>query len=178
MGAYDRDRHRIGIGMGVVMGVVTGIGYDSHRLVEGRRLMLGGVEIAHERGLAGHSDADVLTHALIDALLGAAGMGDIGEHFPDSDERYRDADSIVLLEDALGRLRQRGYRVLHVDSTVVMERPKLGAHRAEIRARLAGALGLPPEHVNVKATTGEGMGFVGRGEGVAALAIATLQSSS
>lgn len=157
------------------MSVTTGIGYDSHRLAEGRRLILGGVEIEHDRGLAGHSDADVLTHAIIDALLGAAGMGDIGEHFPDTDERYRDADSIVLLDAVLQRLTGGGYRVVHVDGTVIMERPKLGPHREAIRSRLADALGLTPERVNLKATTGEGMGFVGRGEGVAALAIATLQ---
>lgn len=159
------------------MSVTTGIGYDSHRLAEGRRLILGGVEIEHDRGLAGHSDADVLTHAIIDALLGAAGMGDIGEHFPDTDERYRDADSIALLEAVLERLADGGYRVVHVDSTVIMERPKLNPHREAIRGRLAEVIGLARERVNLKATTGEGMGFVGRGEGVAALAIATLEST-
>lgn len=158
------------------MSVTTGIGYDCHRLVEGRSLILGGVEIEHDRGLAGHSDADVLTHAVIDALLGAAGMGDIGEHFPDTDERYRDADSIGLLKAVLDRLAAAGYRVTHVDSTVIMERPKLGAHREAIRGRLAEVMGLAPNQVNLKATTGEGMGFVGRGEGVAALAIATVES--
>lgn len=157
------------------MSVTTGIGYDSHRLAEGRRLIIGGVEIPHERGLAGHSDADVLTHAIIDALLGAAGMGDIGEHFPDTDERYRDADSIDLLQAVLRRLDEGGYRATHIDCTVIMERPKLGAHRKAIRVRLADAMGLALEHVNLKATTGEGMGFVGRGEGVAALAVATLR---
>lgn len=157
------------------MSVTTGIGYDSHRLAEGRRLVLGGVEIEHDRGLAGHSDADVLTHAIIDALLGAAGMGDIGEHFPDTDERYRDADSIALLRAVSKRLADGGYRVTHVDSTIIMERPKLSPHREEIRGRLAEEMRLAREHVNLKATTGEGMGFVGRGEGVAALAIATLQ---
>jgi 2-C-methyl-D-erythritol 2,4-cyclodiphosphate synthase len=153
---------------------LTGIGFDSHRLTSGRRLILGGVEIEHERGLAGHSDADVLTHALIDALLGAAGMGDIGEHFPDTDDRYRDADSIALLEEVLGRLGDAGLHLVNVDTTVIMERPKLGPHRAAIRTCLAATLSLPTERVNVKATTGEGMGFVGRGEGVAALAVATL----
>lgn len=157
------------------MSARTGIGYDSHRLAEGRRLILGGVEIEHDRGLAGHSDADVLTHAIIDALLGAAGMGDIGEHFPDTDERYRDADSIELLQDVLERLAGGGYRVVHVDSTLILERPKLAPYREAIRSRLAEVLGLPRERVNLKATTGEGMGFIGRGEGVAALAIATLQ---
>jgi 2-C-methyl-D-erythritol 2,4-cyclodiphosphate synthase len=152
----------------------TGIGYDSHRLAAGRRLILGGVEIPHELGLEGHSDADVLTHAIIDALLGAAGLGDIGEHFPDTDERYRDADSIHLLEVALTTIIATGLRVVNVDATVIMERPKLGPHREAIRARLAAALGLEPARVNVKATTGEAMGFVGRGEGVAALAVASL----
>lgn len=153
----------------------TGIGYDSHRLAEGRRLILGGVEIPHERGLEGHSDADVLTHAIIDALLGAAGLGDIGEHFPDSDERYRDADSIQLLGVALTSVIAAGFEVVNVDATVVMERPRLGPHREAIRGRLAEALGLEPGRVNVKATTGEAMGFVGRGEGVAALAVASLR---
>ena len=153
---------------------LTGIGYDSHRLIEGRPLILGGVEIPSELGLEGHSDADVLTHAVIDALLGAAGLGDIGEHFPDSDERYRDADSIELLETVLPRVVAHGLELVNVDSTVVMERPKLGPHREAIRERLASALGLAPARVNVKATTGEGIGFVGRGEGVAALAVVSL----
>jgi 2-C-methyl-D-erythritol 2,4-cyclodiphosphate synthase len=157
---------------------LTGIGYDSHRLAEGRRLILGGVEIPYERGLEGHSDADVLTHAIIDALLGAAGLGDIGEHFPDTDERYRDADSIHLLGVALTTVIAAGLRVVNVDTTVVMERPKLGPHREAIRTRLAEAMGLDPMRVNVKATTGEAMGFVGRGEGVAALAIASLEATA
>jgi 2-C-methyl-D-erythritol 2,4-cyclodiphosphate synthase len=155
----------------------VGIGYDSHRLADGRRLILGGVEIPGERGLEGHSDADVLTHAVIDALLGAAGLGDIGEHFPDSDERWRDADSLGLLGTVVGMVAAAGLQIVNVDCTVVMERPKLGAHRGAIRARLAEALGLPVARVNVKATTGEGIGFVGRGEGVAALAIASLEQS-
>jgi 2-C-methyl-D-erythritol 2,4-cyclodiphosphate synthase len=152
----------------------TGIGYDCHQFAAGRRLVLGGVEIPHDRGLAGHSDADVLVHAIIDALLGAAAMGDIGEHFPDTDERYRDADSIELLLAVVAQLAERGIAIGNVDATVVMERPKLGPARADIRAKLAGALRLPVERVNVKATRGEGMGFVGREEGVAALAVATL----
>ncbi len=157
---------------------LTGIGYDSHRLVEGRRLILGGVEIPHERGLEGHSDADVLTHAIIDALLGAAGLGDIGQHFPDTDERYRDADSLQLLGMVLTSVIAAGFSVVNVDATVVMERPKLGPHREAIRTRLAEALGLEAARVNVKATTGEAMGFVGRGEGVAALAIASLTAAT
>jgi 2-C-methyl-D-erythritol 2,4-cyclodiphosphate synthase len=150
----------------------TGIGYDSHRLEGGRRLVIGGVEIpGAARGLVGWSDADVLTHAVIDALLGAAGLGDIGQHFPDTDDRWRNADSIELL----GAVRELLPRPpLHVDATVVCEAPKLSPHRDAMRERLAGALGLDPAAVNVKFTTGEGIGFVGRGEGIAALAVATL----
>jgi 2-C-methyl-D-erythritol 2,4-cyclodiphosphate synthase len=154
---------------------LMGIGYDCHRLRAGRRLVIGGVEIPAELGLDGHSDADVLVHALIDALLGAAGLGDIGEHFPDSEERWRDADSIELLETVLRQVRDAGLEVVNVDCTVLMEAPRLGEHREPIRRRLAGALGISPERVNVKATTGEGIGFVGRGEGVAALAVAGLR---
>ncbi|HWY89482.1 MAG TPA: 2-C-methyl-D-erythritol 2,4-cyclodiphosphate synthase [Solirubrobacteraceae bacterium] len=153
---------------------LVGIGYDTHRLAVGRRLILGGVEIPHERGLDGHSDADVLTHAVIDALLGAAGLGDIGEHFPDSDERWRDADSIELLERVLATVAAEGMQVVNVDCTIVMEAPKLGPHKQAIRTRLATTLDLPEARVNVKATTGEGVGFVGRGEGVAALATVSL----
>jgi 2-C-methyl-D-erythritol 2,4-cyclodiphosphate synthase len=155
----------------------TGIGYDCHQFAPDRRLVLGGVEIPHEQGLAGHSDADVLVHAIIDALLGAAALGDIGEHFPDTDERYRDVSSIELLRDVVAQLAERGLSIGNVDATVVIERPRLAPARAEIRATLAAALGLPVERVSVKATRGEGMGFVGREEGVAALAVATLTSS-
>ena len=154
---------------------LAGIGYDSHRLQEGRRLVLGGVEIPGEIGLAGHSDADVLVHAVIDALLGAAGLGDIGQHFPDTEERWRDADSMALLAHVLDLLGERGMTPRNVDCTIVLERPRVGPHRAAIRESLARALALPAERVNVKATTGEGMGFVGRGEGAAAFAIATVQ---
>jgi 2-C-methyl-D-erythritol 2,4-cyclodiphosphate synthase len=154
----------------------AGIGYDSHVFAEGRRLVLGGVEVpGAERGLAGHSDADALAHALIDALLGAAGLGDIGQHYPDSDERWRDADSVALLEEVAGFLEQHGWIVRHMDATVICEAPKLGDHRDAMRARLAEAVGLPPLEVNVKFTTNEGMGFVGRGEGIAVLAIATVE---
>ena len=145
----------------------TGIGIDSHRFAPGRRLVLGGVEIPHDQGLLGHSDADVLAHAITDALLGAAGLGDIGQHFPDTDEQWRDADSMALLAVVAARVG----KIEHVDVTVMMERPKLSPHRDAIRASLEAVLGCT---VNVKATTGEGMGFVGRGEGVAALAVATL----
>jgi 2-C-methyl-D-erythritol 2,4-cyclodiphosphate synthase len=154
--------------------VATGIGWDSHRLVEGRPLVLGGVTIPFDRGLAGHSDADVLAHAVIDALLGAAGLGDIGEHFPDTDARWKGADSLALLRAVVAMIADARHAVAHVDTTVVMERPKLGPHRADVRASLAAALGVAIERVNVKASTGEGMGFVGRGEGVAALAVVTL----
>ena len=157
--------------------MTTGIGWDSHRLAPDRELILGGISIPHDRGLHGHSDADVLTHAVIDALLGAAALGDIGQHFPDSDERYRDADSIELLRTVVAMLAEKGLGVAHVDTTVVMERPKLAGHRDAIRASLAAALGVDAEHVNVKASTGEGMGFVGREEGVAALAVATLRQN-
>ncbi len=150
------------------MSARAGIGYDSHRLAPGRRLVLGGVEIEDaELGLEGHSDADVLAHAIADALLGAAGLGDIGQHFPDDDPKWKDADSMELLRLVAARVGA----VEHVDATVMMERPKLAPHRDAIRASLEAALGCT---VNVKATTGEGMGFVGRGEGVAAVAVATL----
>jgi 2-C-methyl-D-erythritol 2,4-cyclodiphosphate synthase len=157
---------------------LVGIGYDSHRLAAGRKLVIGGVEIEHEQGLEGHSDADVLAHAVIDALLGAAGLGDIGEHFPDTDERWRDADSIALLAHVVSLIRDTGHEIVNVDCTLVMERPKLGGHKVAIRDSLAATLALDPRRVNVKASTGEGIGFVGRGEGVAALAVAGLQAAS
>jgi 2-C-methyl-D-erythritol 2,4-cyclodiphosphate synthase len=156
---------------------MIGLGWDSHRLEPGRRLVLGGVEIPHELGLAGHSDADVLTHAVMDALLGAAGLGDIGQRFPDTDPRFRDADSLELLRSVVADLAARGLAIGHVDATVLIERPRLEPHREVIRERLAGALGLAAGQVNVKASTGEGMGFVGRGEGVAALAVAQLREA-
>lgn len=150
----------------------SGIGLDSHAFAAGRRLVLGGVDIPYERGLAGHSDADVLTHAVIDAILGAAGMGDIGMHFPDTDPRFKDADSMKLLEEVLRRVRAAEWELAHVDTTMMLERPKLVPHREKIVASLTAALGCS---VNLKATTGEGMGFVGRGEGAAAMAVATLK---
>jgi 2-C-methyl-D-erythritol 2,4-cyclodiphosphate synthase len=152
----------------------TSIGYDVQRFEAGRRLVLGGVEIEHDEGLEGHSDADVLAHAVMDALLGAAGLGDIGEHFPPSDERYRDADSIELLRDVVRRVGAASFAIANVDVMVLIEAPRLSPHRETIRARLAEALGTEPARVNVKATTGEGLGFVGRKEGAAALAVATL----
>jgi 2-C-methyl-D-erythritol 2,4-cyclodiphosphate synthase len=155
--------------------IATGIGYDCHQFALQRPLVLGGVVIESDRGLLGHSDADVLTHAVIDALLGGAGLDDIGTHFPDTDERFRGADSLDLLRSTLALLAARGVRVLHVDATVVTEGPKLAGYRSEIRASLAGVLGLSVEHVNVKATRGEGMGWIGRGEGAACVAIATVE---
>jgi 2-C-methyl-D-erythritol 2,4-cyclodiphosphate synthase len=158
------------------MTVRSGLGWDSHRFVAGRPLILGGVAFPDaELGLDGHSDADVLTHAIMDALLGAAGLGDIGVHFPDSDGAYEGADSLELLREVVATVRAQGLRIVHVDTTVLMERPQVGPHRDAIRARLAGALGLDAAAVNVKASTGEGMGFVGRLEGAAALAIATVE---
>jgi 2-C-methyl-D-erythritol 2,4-cyclodiphosphate synthase len=151
--------------------VRVGLGIDTHRFAEGRPLILGGVEIPHERGLAGHSDADVLSHAITDAILGAADMGDIGQHFPDTDPAYQGADSIVMLREVVALVCAEGWKLEHVDATVMLERPKLAPHREAIVARLREAVGAS---VSVKATTGEGMGFVGREEGVAALAVATL----
>jgi 2-C-methyl-D-erythritol 2,4-cyclodiphosphate synthase len=152
------------------MSVSIGIGYDSHRLVEGERLVIGGVEIEHDRGLAGHSDADVLTHAVIDAVLGAGGLGDIGTLFPEDEDRWKDADSLELLRTALAQVSGR---VLNVDATLICEQPRLGPHRAEMERKLAEVLSA---RVNVKATSNEGMGFIGRGEGVACMAVATLES--
>ena len=149
----------------------VGIGYDSHRLAAGRRLVLGGVEIEHELGLEGHSDADVLAHAVADAVLGAAGLGDIGTHFPPDEERWRDADSIELLRISVSMVRGH---VVNVDATVVCEAPRLGPHRAEMERHLTAATGAP---VSVKATTNEGMGWIGRGEGIAALAVALVEIS-
>ena len=157
------------------MSTRSGIGYDSHRFAETGPLILGGVEIPEaQRGLAGHSDADVLTHAVTDALLGAAALGDIGAHFPDTDERWRDADSIALLAEVRRLLAEAGWAPLNVDATVICETPRLGSHREAMRARLAAATGLGLDAVSVKFTTNEGMGFVGRGEGIAALAVAAL----
>jgi 2-C-methyl-D-erythritol 2,4-cyclodiphosphate synthase len=154
--------------------VRTGLGIDTHAFARGRPLILGGVDIPHEEGLAGHSDADVLTHAVIDALLGAAALGDIGQHFPDTDPRFKDADSLELLRTVVVYLSERGWAIGNVDATVVLEQPKLAPYRDAIRTSLAAALGLPEDAVSVKATTGERIGFVGRGEGAAALAVATL----
>jgi 2-C-methyl-D-erythritol 2,4-cyclodiphosphate synthase len=152
------------------MALRVGIGYDSHRLVEGESLVIGGVEIEHDRGLTGHSDADVLTHAVIDAVLGACGLGDLGELFPDTEEQWRDADSIDLLRIVVGRMSGA---ISNIDVTVICEEPKLGPYKAEIAARLTDVLSAP---VNVKASTNEGMGAIGRGEGIACIAVALVDT--
>ena len=154
--------------------VRVGIGYDVHRFAPGRTLVLGGVEIPYEMGLDGHSDADVLLHAIMDALLGAAGLGDIGRHFPDTDPAYKGASSLELLRRVVQRLREAGWRVGNVDATVVLERPRLGPYVPAMRERIAAVLEVSPERVNIKATTNEGMGFVGAGEGVVAYATAAI----
>jgi 2-C-methyl-D-erythritol 2,4-cyclodiphosphate synthase len=152
------------------MALRVGIGYDSHRLEEGETLVVGGVELEHDRGLSGHSDADVLTHAVIDALLGSCGLGDLGELFPPSEEEWRDADSIDLLRVVLGKLPGA---VVNVDVTVICEEPKLSPHKAEIAARLGQVLSAP---VSIKASTNEGMGAIGRGEGIACMAVAMVDT--
>ena len=152
-----------------------GHGYDVHRLVEGRRLILGGVDIPWEKGLLGHSDADVLTHAVMDALLGAAALGDIGKLFPDSDPAYKGADSLVLLGRVVQVLAENGYEIGNVDATVLAQRPKLAAHIPLMRDRLVAAMGVEPDQVSVKATTEEGLGFTGAGEGIAAHAVVLIQ---
>ncbi len=154
----------------------VGHGYDVHRLVEGRKLILGGVVIPYEKGLLGHSDADVLTHALMDALLGAAGLGDIGQHFPDHDDRYLGADSLELLKEVMRLIGDRGYRVANADVTVIAQKPKLAGYIPEMRDRLAAVMNLNVDQVNVKATTEEKLGFTGEGLGIAAHAVALLEN--
>ncbi|MBA2469091.1 MAG: 2-C-methyl-D-erythritol 2,4-cyclodiphosphate synthase [Chloroflexia bacterium] len=152
----------------------TGIGYDVHRFAEGRKLVLGGVTIPHARGLAGHSDADVLLHAITDAILGAAALGDIGQHFPPGDDRWRDADSRELLRLSVDLLSEAGWALVNLDASVIAEAPKVNPHAAGMRLEIREATGLPIEAISVKATTNEGMGFVGREEGIAAIAVATI----
>ncbi len=154
-----------------------GQGYDVHALVPGRKLIIGAVEIAHSHGLLGHSDADVLLHAITDALLGAAGLGDIGRHFPDSDEQWRGADSRVLLREAAARVRAAGYAIGNVDATVIAQAPRLAPHIATMVERIAADLGVSTDRVNVKAKTSERLGFVGRGEGIEAQAIALVRGA-
>lgn len=151
-----------------------GHGYDVHRLVENRKLIIGGVEIPYEKGLLGHSDADVLTHAIMDALLGAAGMGDIGKHFPDSDVRYKGADSIMLMRHVVALLSDKGYRIGNIDCTIIAQRPKLAKYIPLMKERLAEAAGIDADCVNVKATTEEGLGFSGEGLGIASHAVALI----
>ena len=151
-----------------------GEGWDTHQLVTGRPLVLGGVTIPHTHGLLGHSDADALLHAITDALLGAAGLGDIGQHFPDTDERFKGADSVTLLQAAAGRVRDAGYQVINIDSTIVAQAPKMAPHIGAMRARIAAALGLAEDAVNVKAKTAEKMGPVGEGRAIEARAVALL----
>lgn len=154
-----------------------GHGYDVHRLSEGRKLILGGVEVPYARGLLGHSDADVLTHAVMDALLGATALGDIGGLFPDSDAAYAGADSVALLRQVAALLAQRGFAVVNLDATVLAQAPKLAPYRAQMQANLAAALGIPAGRVSVKATTEEGLGFTGAGEGIAAHAVALVEAA-
>lgn len=148
-----------------------GHGYDVHKLVEGRKLIMGGVEIPYHLGLLGHSDADVLLHAIMDALLGAAALGDIGKHFPDTDERYRGADSLRLLEHVGDLIKEKGYEIGNIDSTIIAQRPKMAPHIEKMRENIAGALNIDVDCVNVKATTEEGLGFTGRGEGISSHAV-------
>ena len=152
----------------------VGFGFDSHRLVEGRKLIIGGVEIPFERGLAGHSDADVLCHAITDAVIGALGLGDIGKHFPDSDPRWKDAVSTELLKYILELVRMNGYSVAWVDTTIIAEQPKMSPFIDAIRESVS-MTGIPPGNINIKAKTNEGMGFIGRGEGIAAYAVCLLE---
>lgn len=152
-----------------------GEGYDVHRLTDGRRLILGGVDIPYEKGLDGHSDADVLAHAIADALLGAAALGDIGKLFPDNDPKYLGADSLVLLSEVVKRVGERGYSIVNVDSTVIAQAPKLAPYIDRMRANLAASMGIPVDLVSVKATTEEHLGFTGRGEGIAAKAVCLIE---
>lgn len=154
----------------------VGIGYDVHKMVEGRSLVLGGVNIPYEKGLLGHSDADVLVHAIIDAILGAAGEGDIGKHFPDSDMKYKGISSLILLSKVKGLLDARGLEVRNIDSTIVAQEPKLAPYKTKMVENIAETLGINAGCVNVKATTSEGLGFTGTGEGIAAYAVAMLRS--
>jgi 2-C-methyl-D-erythritol 2,4-cyclodiphosphate synthase len=157
--------------------VRVGLGYDAHRLVKGRRLILGGVAIPYHLGLLGHSDADVLSHAIGDALLGAVGAGDLGRHFPDQDPAFKDISSLILLEKIMAIVRQRGYAPVNLDATVVCQAPRLAPHFPEMIGRLAPVLGLAPEDINLKATTTEQMGFAGKGEGIAAYAVVLVRKA-
>lgn len=152
----------------------VGLGYDVHKLVENRRLILGGVDIPYEKGLLGHSDADVLLHAIMDAMLGAAALGDIGKHFPDTDEAYKGISSMKLLEHTVALIKECGYTVGNIDATIIAQRPKMAPHIEAMRKNVAEAVGVPIENINIKATTEEGLGFTGSGEGIASQAICLL----
>jgi len=155
----------------------TGIGFDVHQLVEGRKCIIGGVEIPHSKGLLGHSDADVLAHAISDALLGAAGLGDIGTFFPDNDPKYKGIDSMLLLAEVREHVEKRGYKIVNLDSVVMAERPKLKPYRDAMKSRIAEVLGIHPDQVGIKATTTEKLGFTGREEGIAAQAVASVMGA-
>lgn len=153
-----------------------GFGFDAHRFTEGRKLIIGGVEIPHELGLSGHSDADVLTHAICDALLGALGLGDIGSFFPDSDPKWKDVSSLVLLEETMAKVREKEYEIENIDSTIVCEKPRIAPHINSIKEKLSNVTGLQSGALGIKATTTDGMGFTGRGEGIAAYAVVIIKS--
>ena len=153
----------------------VGIGYDIHRLVRGRPLILGGVSIAYEKGLLGHSDADVLAHAICDALLGAAGLGDIGMHFPDNDPQYKDISSLTLLSNTCRMVAARGFHIVNLDTILFAEAPRLGSQRHDMQARIAKAMNVTVEQVNIKATTTEGLGVIGKGEGIGAMCVALIE---
>ncbi len=170
---YPQDLERIRVMLECP--IKAGFGYDVHPLVKGRRLILGGVEIPHEKGLQGHSDADVLCHAVVDALLGAGGLEDIGTHFPDSNPYYKDRSSLEFLRNVAHLLQARDLEIVHIDATLVLEKPKIAPYRKEMEQRIAQALSIPTQRINIKATTTEGLGFTGRGEGIAAHTIATLR---
>lgn len=154
-----------------------GQGYDVHRLKKGRNLVLGGVNIPFEKGLLGHSDADVLVHAACDAVLGAAGLGDLGEHFPDTDPRYKEIHSLVLLSHCAKLIKANGYRVANLDASIIAQEPKLAPYRGQMQENMARVLNIPPEHVSIKATTTEGLGFTGQGQGMAAMCVVLLELS-
>jgi len=155
-----------------------GFGFDAHRFTEDRKLIIGGVEIPYELGLSGHSDADVLTHAICDALLGALGIGDIGSHFPDSDPKWKDVSSLALLDKTIDMLRNANFEIENIDSTIVCEKPRIAPHIKSIKEKLSNITGLEPGRLGIKATTTDGMGFTGRGEGIAAYAVVIIKSSS
>lgn len=175
LGAVDKNKSENYECRGYKMNFRIGSGYDVHQLVIGRKLIIGGVTISHEKGLKGHSDADVLVHAVCDAMLGGAGLGDIGEHFPDTDSRFKGISSITLMEQCRSLILKKGYEVGNIDATIFAERPKMSPHKNEMRQNLATAAGVSLDQVNIKATTTEGLGFEGRGEGIGAHAVVLLQ---